>query len=1060
MGATAQRLWHIDTRIALLDGRLRELRNERAAVVRLLREETVASSASARVGASTQTPPHGDGRHAPHPGVPGVAGAAMAHGGPWAPDTAYRPGGPPHVAWRQGAAGPRGEVARRSAQNIILGLGGLLVGVAALVFAIWTWSDLGTGARAGVLGVTTVVFALLAIPAHRRGLRATAETFGCLTAALLCVDAVALWLLMSDRWGNGPGYTAAALAVTGALMALYPLLVPLRSPRVIAVLLCQPVPALLVASLPSDDAATWMLPALASTALADLALVLWLGRPREGVPLRTLHVTATVLWGLTLLLIAHLVLSVPGPVEPRRWWALTVGLLLSGITGLLLARRPLPSPPAPSAPSLPHTVAALLALGMAPLAAGPVHLPALPRIPGNVWGEVSPTENVLQVLGLIGPSVPPFHGPLHLAATMITAFLALGVVVVLRRDALVCAAALSAPATLTAVPLLLGLPHVVTVVWTLVLGAVLLLGSGLVAHRLSAWTCAVVGALTLVTGALWSLPHQYTSLAALFFLGATALAAVRLYDRLDRSGARPTVLYASGLFLWSLTLPTGAFFLLGSMLSESVPAAAWWALAATGLTAAATPLALGRVPVPVGLTGDPRRVFALCGLLLTPVAPLVAGRGHHSGVPLLPGSAPWSQPPSVLLEPAPSVLLAREGSLGEPATAVAILSAGFAMAALVLWLDRPRTASAVALLAPTTLVPLPFVLNAPLIVTLLWTLMVGSALVLWSGAARRDGRLPGLTGLLTLLLLSLSWTLAQEHANVGALMAVAVVAAVVAALARTAAPAVGATVVTVSATGAFALTLPLLLGARVEYAALAPIALAASVAVAAPRLRGPLVPAAEIPACLWSVVALVLTIAAPARPELVALALAVVGVLALATAVRPGRRWYALVGALLMVAALWRVLGAWEVDVPEAYTAPPAVAALVVGWEWSRKAVRTPSSWAAYGGGLALLFLPTVLLVLLEDGMAWRVPTVLVLGLAATVWGLGQRLQAVLVMGGLVLVATSLRAFGPPLWNLTALVPNWVPFALAGVLLLAVGARYEASLERLRRLGRWMAGMR
>ncbi|WP_017571835.1 SCO7613 C-terminal domain-containing membrane protein, partial [Nocardiopsis halotolerans] len=109
---------------------------------------------------------------------------------------------------------------------------------------------------------------------------------------------------------------------------------------------------------------------------------------------------------------------------------------------------------------------------------------------------------------------------------------------------------------------------------------------------------------------------------------------------------------------------------------------------------------------------------------------------------------------------------------------------------------------------------------------------------------------------------------------------------------------------------------------------------------------------------------------------------------------------------------------------------------------------------------LALLLLPTVLSVLVEDGMTWRVPAVLVLGLAVAVWGLRQRLQAALVLGGLVLVMTSLRAFGPPLWDLTRFVPNWVPFAVAGVLLLVIGARYEANLERLRRLGRWMAGMR
>ncbi|MEE2043683.1 hypothetical protein Q7689_09800, partial [Nocardiopsis tropica] len=151
---------------------------------------------------------------------------------------------------------------------------------------------------------------------------------------------------------------------------------------------------------------------------------------------------------------------------------------------------------------------------------------------------------------------------------------------------------------------------------------------------------------------------------------------------------------------------------------------------------------------------------------------------------------------------------------------------------------------------------------------------------------------------------------------------------------------------------------------------------------------------------------------------------------------------------------------AWDVPVPAAYTARPAFAGLVIGGEWRRRAPAPPSSWAAYGGGLALLFLPTVVLVLTGDGMAWRVPAVLVLGVAVTVWGLAGRLRAPLALGGLVLVATSARAFGPPLWDLARLAPNWVPFAVVGLLLLAVGARYEASLARLRSLGRLVSGMR
>ncbi|OLT29023.1 hypothetical protein BJF83_12985 [Nocardiopsis sp. CNR-923] len=239
-----------------------------------------------------------------------------------------------------------------------------------------------------------------------------------------------------------------------------------------------------------------------------------------------------------------------------------------------------------------------------------------------------------------------------------------------------------------------------------------------------------------------------------------------------------------------------------------------------------------------------------------------------------------------------------------------------------------------------------------------------------------------------------------------------------------------------------------------------PVALVAGVAAVAPRLRRPLLESAEIPAALWAAVAVTVTAVAGTRGELVALALALVGVIALASAVRPRRRWLAGVGAALMLVALWTVLGAWRVTAPEAYTVAPATAALVVGWEWSRKAVPPPSSWAAYGGGLALLLLPTVWMVFDGSGALWRVPAVLAAGLAVAVWGSRARLQAALVLGATALLATSLRAFGPPLWDLTVLLPNWMPFAVVGAALLVVGARYEASLARVRRWGALVSGMR
>ncbi|MFJ9557062.1 SCO7613 C-terminal domain-containing membrane protein [Nocardiopsis sp. NPDC101807] len=1339
VGDTARRLWLIDSEIAEIDGRRHRLLGERAVTMRLLRRESLP-------GTPLPSDAPADGR----PGTRAPApGAVRAGTGPRPPLGAAVPGAPAPASAGHGSA-PAGEVTRRSAQNLVLGLGGLLVGIAALVFAVWSWSDLGTGARAGVLGATTLAFALLALPLHRRGLRATAETFGAVAAALLCVDALALGLLLSDRVSNGPGYAAAALAAIGALTALYPLLVPLRSPRVVAALVAQPVPVLLVAAAPGDGLLPWTLPALAATALADLLLVRLLGGPRGGVPVRTLHVTATVLWGFSLALSAVLVLAVPAAGDVGSWWALAATLLVSGVTGLLFIRRPLPSlPPAGARPSAVHAVVALLALGAAPLAAGPAHLPVLPRVPGTFWSEAPGTATAAAsgVLGLTGPGAPPLSGAAWLAAVAAAAVLALTAAALLRRDLLAHASALVAPPTLLAVPLLLPLPLAVAVVWALLVGAALVLGTALLPRRGAGRVSAASGSLTLATGVLWSLPDQYTSLAALLLAGAVPLVGLLLFRRADRAGDAPASLYGACLLLWALALAAGTGLLAALTLGGDAARPAWWLLAASTLLTGATALLLGRVRRPFASPGtgtapggggaarppvpdaaDPGTAFTVFGLLLLASAPLLAGGGREPGLSPFPGPyAPWTAPASAMLDPAHRVLglstpsgtaaalgaalgvlvagalvvslvlvvdrrwtvtaasLAAPTSLvplpvllglpyaaavvwtvfvgaalllgvtlsGRPGlgwvptatgsatlllgllwslpeyrttlTAIVLVAAASLVSALLLrraespgaaartaplvpgalallavgaslvasftrqgppepvtwWLSaaallcvgaaavasdlphrpgtpppapgpEPRSAyraapltllgllllaavplvagprsapalavvsrahppgaaplsaltdpaytvlglaplpgpvaaaavagilvsgalsvgavavlarrwtpHAVALVAPPALAPLPVVAGAPFLLALLWVLAVGSALVVWS-ALLRDGRtspLPGLTGLLTLAL-GLGWALTEEHAVAAALMAAAVVASVAAALARTPAPALGGTAAATALTGAFALALPLALDAPAEYAALAPIALVAAVAAVVPRLRGALVPAAEVPACLWAVLALAVALGAGARPELVALALALVGVIATATAVRPGRSGFAVVGGLLMFAALWTALAAWDVTVPEAYTAPPALAALVIGWEWSRRSPAPPSSWAAYGGGLALLFLPTVVLVLTEDGMAWRVPAVLVLGVAVTVWGLAGRLRAPLALGGLVLVATSARAFGPPLWDLARLAPNWVPFAVVGLLLLAVGARYEASLAKLRSLGRLVSGMR
>ncbi|MER6419185.1 hypothetical protein [Streptomyces sp. NPDC001137] len=185
-------------------------------------------------------------------------------------------------------------------------------------------------------------------------------------------------------------------------------------------------------------------------------------------------------------------------------------------------------------------------------------------------------------------------------------------------------------------------------------------------------------------------------------------------------------------------------------------------------------------------------------------------------------------------------------------------------------------------------------------------------------------------------------------------------------------------------------------------------------------------------------------------PPMLALVLALCGVIAAATAVRSDRRPASYAAAALFLLAGWVRLAAWDVGTVEAYTLPVTVPALCVG-AWRRSRDPQASSWTAYGAGLAATLLPSL-------AAAWHDPhwtRPLLLGTAAlltTLLGARHRLQAPLVLGGSVLVLDSLHELAPYLVQMTGALPRWVPFALAGLLLLALGATYERRLRDVRRV--------
>ncbi|MBT2445130.1 hypothetical protein J7E93_34620, partial [Streptomyces sp. ISL-36] len=198
---------------------------------------------------------------------------------------------------------------------------------------------------------------------------------------------------------------------------------------------------------------------------------------------------------------------------------------------------------------------------------------------------------------------------------------------------------------------------------------------------------------------------------------------------------------------------------------------------------------------------------------------------------------------------------------------------------------------------------------------------------------------------------------------------------------------------------------------------------------------------------------------ATARPAVLALVLALGGVIAAATAVRPERRRFASwTAAALFLLATWVRLAVWDVETPEAYTLPVTVPALVVG-ALRRRRDPEASSWTAYGPGLAATLVPSLVAAWADPH--WTRP--LLLGAAAlvvTLLGARFRLQALLVLGGSVLALDALHELAPYVVQVVGALPRWLPPALAGVLLLAVGATYEQRLRDARRLRERLGRMR
>ncbi len=196
--------------------------------------------------------------------------------------------------------------------------------------------------------------------------------------------------------------------------------------------------------------------------------------------------------------------------------------------------------------------------------------------------------------------------------------------------------------------------------------------------------------------------------------------------------------------------------------------------------------------------------------------------------------------------------------------------------------------------------------------------------------------------------------------------------------------------------------------------------------------------------------------AAPALGEdshWTAIALLIAGVAAAVVAMDPARRPVGWLSGVLLTGSSWARLADANVETPEAYTLPPAIALVIVGVLAQRRNAEL-SSWRTFGPGLALAMLPTLLVTLDDDGLAR--PLLLGAGaLLVLLVGVAARLQAPLALGAATLAIDAIIQIGP----YAEAVPRWVSIGAAGVLLLALGTTFERRLRDVRRLAVRFAGL-
>ena len=187
-------------------------------------------------------------------------------------------------------------------------------------------------------------------------------------------------------------------------------------------------------------------------------------------------------------------------------------------------------------------------------------------------------------------------------------------------------------------------------------------------------------------------------------------------------------------------------------------------------------------------------------------------------------------------------------------------------------------------------------------------------------------------------------------------------------------------------------------------------------------------------------------------PHAAASLAAAYGLVAVAYAALPHRRAVVAFGVAGLTVGAWVELAHAEVSTVEAYTVPLAALLLGAGL-WSRREL-DGRSWLTAGPGLAVGLLPSALLTIDDDGLVRPLVTVVVAAVVLAV-GAWRRWQALVVVGAVAAAVVALAELGP----MTLHLPRYLTLGATGIVLLALGARYEQRRADARQAVSWLASM-